>query len=357
MTDKIESEHIEGMLDDPVMAEAVKSEHLRQLMDGIPIAIAISEMGGADGRPERLTYVNHEFTRLTGAPVAEVEGRQWSELAAIDGIAGRLLASDNQDDDYIGCSEVKVGDHVLTLDWWANVIRDQAGNPIYRVVAAAQATDDRDEAFRRVREKDTLLRELQHRVTNNLQMIMTLIRLEARNLPADMPEEPFKRLAGRVSALGTLYRLLADGVPGEGIDLGAYLSRIAAAVMEAHATEGVRLSLQVDSWPVSVNVAMPVGLLVNELMTNALKHAFPEGAGGTITVRSLVDAEGCCVTVADDGAGLDGGRTWPQPGKLGALIVRSLEENAGARLDIVSRPGEGLCATIRFPRGDAAPEG
>jgi two-component sensor histidine kinase len=96
--------------------------------------------------------------------------------------------------------------------------------------------------------------------------------------------------------------------------------------MQAHATEGVRLDLKVDSWLVSVNVAMPTGLMVNELMTNTLKHAFAGREGGTITLHSLVDDEGCEVTVADDGVGLPEGVVWPQPGKLGSLIRQSIEE-------------------------------
>ena len=59
--------------------------------------------------------------------------------------------------------------------------------------------------------------------------------------------------------------------------------------MRAHAVEGIRLDLKVDTWPVSINVAMPAGLVVNELLTNALKHAFAGRDGGTITLHSLVD--------------------------------------------------------------------
>ncbi len=79
--------------------------------------------------------------------------------------------------------------------------------------------------------------------------------------------------------------------------------------MQAHATEGIRLDLKIDSYPVSVNVAMPTGLVVNELLTNALKHAFDGREHGMITLRCIVDAEGCRVVVADDGVGFPrGGR-------------------------------------------------
>ena len=129
-----------------------------------------------------------------------------------------------------------------------------------------------------------MLRELQHRVKNNLQMITALIRMEARNVVDGETGERFDRLAGRINSLALLYDLLSGEGADDGIDLGVYLSQVASSVMQAHAVEGIRLDLKVDTWPVSINVAMPTGLVVNELMTNALKHAFVGRDGGTITV-------------------------------------------------------------------------
>ena len=125
--------------------------------------------------------------------------------------------------------------------------------------------------------------------------------------------------------------------------------------MRAHAVEGIHLDLQVDTWPVSIDVAMPTGLVVNELLTNALKHAFTGREGGTITLHSLNGPDGCRVVVADDGVGMPDGATWPRPGKLSALIVRSLLHNAKARFDVRSAPGEGTRITIAFRPENAAP--
>src|SRR6185295_10159126 len=137
---------------------------------------------------------------------------------------------------------------------------------------------------------------------------------------------------------------------GGEIDLGVYLSQIASAVMRSHAVEGIRLDLKVDAYPVSVNVAMPTGLVVNELLTNALKHAFQGRDGGTITLHSIVDGDGCRIVVADDGIGLPEGETWPKRGKLGALIARSLTENAKAEFEVNSSASEGTRVTIVFKR-------
>ncbi len=166
-----------------------------------------------------------------------------------------------------------------------------------------------------------------------------------------------ERLAGRVNALALLYRSLSESGTGEDVDLGVYLSEIASAVMKAHAVPGIRLDLKVDAWPVSINVAMPAGLVVNEVLTNALKYAFTGRDGGTITLRSLVDDTGCRVTIADNGVGMADGAVWPKPGRLGALIVDSLRENAKAQVSMETAPDKGVRVTIFFERKDAAPAG
>ncbi len=120
--------------------------------------------------------------------------------------------------------------------------------------------------------------------------------------------------------------------------------------MHTYAVEGIRLDLKVDHAPASINIAMPVGLLVNELMTNAFKYAFKgrEG-GGTITVRCLHESgEDYRIVVGDDGIGLPEDVSWPVTGKLGALILQSLRENAKANFSVESSPGKGVRVTIAF---------
>lgn len=347
------------ILDTPHLADALESDRFKQFLDHIPIAVAVAELQPS----ECIAYANLEFERLTGQPVADVQGQPWDTLTAVSAVAGddrRLSQAITGNDEYIGAFEVVRQDGNVTIDAWSNVIHDDDGVPMFRLVALAavggQDRLDLGDMQKRLKEKDTLLLELQHRVKNNLQMVTALIRLEARNIPDDASGKRFDRLAGRIEALALLYRSLSEDELGEAVDLGVYLSQIASAVMQAHAVEGIHLDLQVDTWPVSVNVAMPAGLVVNELLTNALKHAFAGREGGTITLQSLVDDSGCRVIVSDDGVGLPEGTEWPKRGKLGALIVQSLRQNAKARLVVESAPDEGMRVTIFFARASAAPE-
>lgn len=351
------AEQVERLLDTQDLAGALESERFKQFLDQVPVAIAVSELRDS----EQIVYANLEFERLTGQPAAVMVGRLWSDVPGREEgeREGRALGTAIADDqDFIGSFTLTRDGQQVGVNAWSNIIEDDNGKPIFRLVALVETgrpEHDEQKLHERIREKDTLLRELQHRVKNNLQMITALIRLETRNLPDDVISERFDRLAGRVEALALLYRSLSEEGHAQVIDLGVYLSQIASAVMGAHAVEGIRLDLKVDTWPVSINVAMPAGLAVNELLTNALKHAFRGREGGTITLHSLVDDQGCEVVVADDGNGLPHGSRWPQTGKLGALIVESLRENANAQIKVESRPGGGLRVTMFFARVDAAP--
>jgi two-component sensor histidine kinase len=359
MEEDKDSEDVEQLIATPGLADALESDRFKQFLDHVPVAIAVSEVGPS----EAITYCNLEFERLTGQPAAKIQGNDWKVLPGVAAPRGDdtpLGEAVQTDEEYIGTFTIDRDGNRVDVDAWSNTIESDEGVPMFRLVALASiAQRDRDASeqdHQQLRDKDILLRELQHRVKNNLQMITALIRMEARNVPDDETGERFDRLAGRIQALALLYDLLAGEDADDGIDLGVYLSQVASSVMQAHAVEGIRLDLKVDTWPVSINVAMPTGLVVNELMTNALKHAFVGRDGGTITVSSLVTDTGCSVVIADDGVGLPEGETWPQSGKLSAVIAQSLRQNANAELEIHSAPNGGLRVTIFFAREAAEPD-
>lgn len=345
------------LIETPHLADVLESDRFKSFLDHIPFAVVVAELSPT----EHITYANPELERLTGKSPADIEGNTWeifSHCFSTTETKVPLSKAVVEQGDYIGEFVATTGEGDRVFDAWSNLIENEDGAAVFRLVALADVAKrgEKDDDFsERLQHKDLLLQELQHRVKNNLQMITALIRMEARNLSGAASGDAFDRLEGRVRALGLLYTALSGEASGESVDLGVYLSQIASAVMQAHATEGIRLDLKVDSWPVSINVAMPAGLVVNELLTNSLKHAFVGREGGTITLHSLVDETGCRVVIADDGNGLPAGAKWPQQGKLGTLIVQSLRTNARAVVDVESVPNQGVRVTIFFAREDAAP--
>jgi PAS domain S-box-containing protein len=361
-SDKENAGQVAELLATPGLAGAFESERFRYFLDQIPVAIAVSEI---KKKAECIVYVNPNFEKLCGLSAADIDQKTWSildnkfEIEKADRHLGSAIAEGS---DYVGVyrMEGKTGEPAI-VDAYSNLIEDNDGTAIYRLAAlvnvrSPQQASRSEDLEKQLREKDTLLREIQHRVKNNLQMITALIRLESRNLPTGSETVPFDRLAGRVEALHLLYASLSEDEHGHEVDLGGYLSQIASAIMRSHAREGIRLDLKVDAYVVSVNTALPAGLVVNELMMNALKHAFGESDDGTITLHCLTDDKGCRVVVADDGSGFREGVQWPKPGKLSALIVQSLRDNAKASIEIDSKPEFGTRATISFTKAAAAPE-
>ncbi len=353
---------VDELLDMPELVRALETEQFKSFLDHVPIAILVARFRGGD---ERIVYANREFARLSGREPEEVERRSWSVLDVYrckDDPERGLGAAVRNADEFLGTFCIRCEDATECVVQAYTSVLDDDGEVKFRLVALVDVTgreaSEREQLEREIREKDTLLRELQHRVKNNLALITALIRLEARQIGDISVMAHLDRLAGRIESLSLLYQHLANDGRTHDLDLGAYLSQIAAAVMRSHAPEGVRLNMQVDPCPVSVNIGMPVGLIVNEVMTNALKHAFTGRAVGAVTLTCLKTAKGCDVTVADDGVGMPLGAEWPKQGRLGALIVQSLRENANAELTVESAPGRGTRVVVSIAQawnGHAGP--
>jgi two-component sensor histidine kinase len=328
--------------------QLIETEEFKHFLDHIPIAIVIAR--ASRGQQQVICYANEAFKALLGPVLADSDGRDWSVFAGFQGededCTLQRAILDNRED-FVGRfrSDAPVS---VTVEAYASFLGNQDGTQNYRVVALIDVTDraraEREQFIRQIRDKDTLLKELQHRVRNNLQLVVALIRLEARNERINLAA-----LAGRVESLQLLYHALSPDGDRDEIELGHYLGQIAAAVMDTYAVDGIRLDLKVEHAPVSVNIALPVGLLVNELLTNSFKHAFGGRGNGVITIECLHKGEDRYqVVVADDGVGLPADVIWPVPGKIGALIVQTLRENTKTDFNIATAPGKGVRVTLAF---------
>jgi PAS domain S-box-containing protein len=336
------------------MAKAVESDEFKRFLDHLPIAIVIS---WCVKDQQRIVYANLAFESLTGHSVAEIDGKSWSILDNFtheDEPTLTLGKAVGCGEDFLGIFRATLADGKQVLaQAYASVIEDENGGDNYRIAALVDVTDrersQRDEFEKEIRDKDMLLKELQHRVKNNLQLITALIRLEARAAQRG-DKVDLDRLAGRIDTLSLLYQALSTDHWGPTVDLGPFLSEIASASLRAHTTSGITLDLKMSYCPVSINVAMPAGLLINELLANSFKYAFEGRETGTISLECQREGEDRIrIVFADDGVGFAGGATWPTPGKLGALILQTLRENTlQLNFQLTSEPGEGARMTIEF---------
>ena len=175
------SERVDALIDPAAVADALEGDRFKQFLDHVPVAVAVSELQPS----EIVTYSNLEFHRLTGRTALEIEGKSWRTLPGIASADGdeRLLRDALKDDsEYIGMFTIDHEAGSVVVDVWSNTIEDQSGKPIYRLVAmssVADSDDRRTDEATVLHNKDVLLKDLQHRVKNNLQMITSLIRMEA----------------------------------------------------------------------------------------------------------------------------------------------------------------------------------
>jgi two-component sensor histidine kinase len=351
------SQQVDQLLASSKLALAIENDKYKHLLDHAPVAVAVSRGSGAE---QQVVYANKAFEALLSLAPSDVEGRSWLCLDGFlneDDPAETLGQAIRDREDFIGVFRpAGPVDRLVIVQAYASVIESDDGIENFRIAALVDVGGREraqiEQFENQIRDRDMLMRELQHRVKNNLQLVTALVRLEARSA-AEGESVALARLASRIDALTVLYRTLsAENATGD-IDLGQYLSDIATAVMQASAMPGVGIDLQVGYCPLSINVAMPAGLLVNEMLTNALKYAFVGRDAGQLKLICKCESGRVTVIVSDDGVGLGENQEWPSPRKLGALILQTLRENAK---NVVFRAesirGQGTWFTLMF---DASP--
>ncbi|MGA7384261.1 MAG: histidine kinase dimerization/phosphoacceptor domain -containing protein [Methylocella sp.] len=178
-----------------------------------------------------------------------------------------------------------------------------------------------------------LLQELTHRVKNSLQFIASMITIEARSLESAEGKAALARVSRRILALGHLYSKLSDAGTFEAVDAATYLNELCRDLIASVYKDGdafIMLKTDIDSELLPTDRAIPIGLIVNELVTNAVKYGFPGEAHGTVTVTLKRLPGELRLTVADDGQGLD-----PRGADsgLGGRLVDRLAQQLGGQVE------------------------
>jgi len=198
--------------------------------------------------------------------------------------------------------------------------------------------------------KDTLLREIHHRVKNNLAVIIGLLGLQIRRTPEPATRTILQESQNRIGSMSVVHELLYRSNRLSGIDLPEYVRELSNNLLSSYSVIRDRISLTSDVGGVTLNLdtAIPFGLILNELISNSLKHAFPDQRRGNVRV-SVVSGEDSMVTltVADDGIGFAGSESMFDTGSLGMRLVRNLTQQIRGRLRV--RGERGGCFEISFP--------
>jgi PAS domain S-box-containing protein len=215
-----------------------------------------------------------------------------------------------------------------------------------------------EELRRSLSEKEVLLKEIHHRVKNNLQVISSLLSLQSDRIADSKAKDVFRDSQNRVRSMAMIHERLYRSSDLAHVDFGEYVRNLSTSLFNSYRTSlpNVSCDIDVDDVRVDVDVAVPCGLILNELMSNALKYAFPSDRRGRIMVQLRKgEEEKLRLTVADDGVGLPTGFTVGDSHSLGYQLVQLLVEQLGGELQVVGE--RGVSASVTFPGETARTRG
>ncbi|MEH3148111.1 MAG: PAS domain-containing protein [Methylobacterium frigidaeris] len=316
-----------------------------------PLPMVLTDPHQADNP---IVFANDAFLRVTGYRRDEVIGRNC-----------RFLQGPQTDRDAVGRVRAAIArEESIEIDllnyrrdgapFWNGMalspVRDEAGALVHyfavltdisprrtredRLTQARshleQDIDDRTRALQAALDQKTaLLHEVDHRVKNNLQVISSLMLLKARRTTDPAGRAALLGMADRIGALATVHRLLYTAGDVSRFDLRDFATDFGSDLEAGLDGDRVRLSLAVDPVAVSASKAAPLALLMHELATNAVRHAFAHGRPGRIAIEARLDGEALLLAISDDGVGLAAGI--PNPDGFGrALIEMVVRQMRGA---------------------------
>lgn len=266
---------------------------------------------------------------------------------------------------------------VVWVQGEAKVVRDSAGNPMFLQGVAFDITERKaaEEALRRsheelealvqartedlaranreleeaLKEKESLLKEIHHRVKNNLQIVSSLLHLQSASIRDEATLHVIRESQNRVRSMSMIHEKLYQSNNLSGIAFGKYARELAAYLFRSYGVyeSQVRLITQIGGDVLSLERAVPCGLIVTELISNSLKYAFPDGRAGEIVVSLDTAPDGVItLSVADDGVGLPADFDFAGAPSLGLKLVRGLADQLQATLGV--RRDQGTRFQLRF---------
>ncbi len=295
----------------------------------------------------RFIRVNPEWERILGYPLETLRGSRFIEFVHPDDITATLeaveyLSRGNMIKGFVNRYRCVDG----TYRWieWRSIARDDI---IY--AAARDITESREREERLLQtleEKDILLKEVHHRVKNNLQIITSMLNLEMEKVSEPMVKEQLLHSRHRIDTLAMVHESLYSSDTMSGIDFSNHIQDLVSLYQKTKAGSPIYYTLELARGTMPLNTALPCGLIVNELLTNSIQHALPgvEHPEITITFAGSSDRGGYVLTVSDNGPGMPENS---DPSGLGLQLVTALVAQINGILEV--KNDSGALFRISFP--------
>jgi two-component sensor histidine kinase/predicted hydrocarbon binding protein len=201
-------------------------------------------------------------------------------------------------------------------------------------------------------EKEVLVKEVHHRVKNNLQIVSSLLSLQADSIKDAQARDKYLESIGRIKSMAIIHEQLYRSKNLSKINAEEYFSELVRFIAETYNVNKkvkVNLKIRVRDKFIDIDKAIPCGIIINELLSNAFKHAFPDNRAGEVNIelRSVVNPNhNCRLTISDNGIGIKGKINFNNPKTLGLQLINSLAEQLDGKLEV--KRDKGTCFTIFF---------
>ena len=299
----------------------------------------------------RIVYANEALAHITGysikallsLPVEKIRGlvhsddqeMVWGRLA--ERLAGKDVPSRYE------FKVVRKDGNTLWMEMVSSRIEYQ-GKPA--VQGAVIDITDRIQADEQIKasleEKEVMLREIHHRVKNNMQIILSLLRIQSRSVRDKGIQDMFKQSQNRIRSMALIHEALYKSGDLGRIDIADYISRMTTHLLSIY-KEGlgdIEINQEAEGIFLDINRAIPCGLIISELVSNCLKHAFPGKRGGQITIRMTRDIKGTnSLIVKDNGTGLPDGLNYREIDTLGLQLVSDLVQQINGSITLKKTHG------------------
>jgi two-component sensor histidine kinase len=198
-------------------------------------------------------------------------------------------------------------------------------------------------------QKEMLLKEIHHRVKNNLMIISSLLNLQSRYIKDKESQEIFKESQNRAQSMALIHQRLYQSTDLKNIDFKEYITTLANDLYRTYVddTSRVSLTLNIDECRIDINTAIPLGLILNELITNSMKHAFPGNEKGTINIDFKKNDDKYILIVSDDGVGFPEDLDYQKTDSLGLQLVNNLTDQISGELELDTTRGTTFKITFK----------
>ena len=327
-----------------------ESQRARQLIQSIvdtirdPLVVLESDLTVVTASKAFLTMFEITQAQAYGRRVSELGQHQW-DVPALRHLLDKVLP-ENKPFENFEIEDVFPGLGLRVFNLNARKI-SQPGNHSERMLLVFEDITDRKQ---RERDAANLTNEISHRIKNNLQIIVGLIAYEVRSTPPQCVVG-YRAMQARISAIAQLYDLISHSSRGASVAADAYLSDIAKSLTASLLGAVTQISIEVIAAALELDPerAVPFGLLVNELATNAVKHAFPDAKTGRVSLRLARVGDEIELTVADDGIGMSAATPSKTTERRGSDYVAIFLRQIGGRIVPSQAHDAGTTVTMRFP--------